>query len=102
MSLTTKDARVILGMVARGDNKHDIAAWFGVNQARIKEVENGDFGNQTAAPAEELYPKGAPGPKGLRLRAAARKAAALLEAGDTDGALKTINDALAQYNRNEL
>lgn len=30
-SLTNKDASIILGMVARGDREHDIAAWFGVN-----------------------------------------------------------------------
>ena len=37
-SLTNKDASIILGMVDRGDREHDIAVWFGVNQARIAEV----------------------------------------------------------------
>lgn len=50
MTLMNKDASIILGMVARGDKRHDIAAWFGENQARIAEVEQGQYGNLTAAP----------------------------------------------------
>lgn len=69
MTLTNRDASLVLGMSARGDKKHDIAAWFGENQARIAEVEQGQHGGVTAAPAIELPPKGAPGPKGRRLRA---------------------------------
>jgi hypothetical protein len=30
-------------MLARGDRHHDIAAWFGVNQARIAEVKGGEL-----------------------------------------------------------
>jgi hypothetical protein len=68
-SLTNKDASIILGMVARGDREHDIAAWFGVNQARIAEVKAGSHGKLSTAPANELPPKGPPGVKGRRLRA---------------------------------
>ena len=38
ITLTNKDASIALGMVARGDREHDIAAWFGVNQGRIAEA----------------------------------------------------------------
>jgi hypothetical protein len=34
LSLTNKDASIVLGMIARDDRDHDIAAWFGVNQGR--------------------------------------------------------------------
>lgn len=68
MALTYKEAAIVLGMAARGDKKHDIAAWFGENQARVAEVEAGEFGTLALAPAAELPPKGAPGPKGRRLR----------------------------------
>lgn len=74
MTLTNKDAQIVLGMVARGDKRHDIAAWFGENQARIAEVEAGEYGNLVAAPASDLPPKGAPGLKGRRLRAFTAKA----------------------------
>jgi hypothetical protein len=30
-------------MVTRGDRHHDIAAWFGVNQGRIAEVNSGEL-----------------------------------------------------------
>jgi hypothetical protein len=60
-SLTNKDASIILGMVARGDREHDIAAWFRVNQARIAEVKSGLHGSRvSAASATELPPKGCP------------------------------------------
>ena len=72
MALTNRDAAIVLGMVARGDKRHDIAAWFGENQARIAEIEQGSHGSIAAAPAAELPPKGAPGPKGRRLRAFVR------------------------------
>jgi hypothetical protein len=39
-SLRKQDMRIVLGMVARGDRDHEIAAWFGVNQGRIAEVKN--------------------------------------------------------------
>src|SRR5262249_17818138 len=64
VALTYKDAAVIMGMLARGDKNHDIAAWFGENPARIAEVKDGQaFGVVPAAPADELPQKGAVGPK---------------------------------------
>ena len=59
MALTNRDAAIVLGMVARGDKRHDIAAWFGENQARIAEIEQGSHGSIAAAPATDLPPKGA-------------------------------------------
>lgn len=67
-SLTRSDARIVLGMQARGDRDHDIAAWFGVNQGRIAEVKEGRYGAISAASDDELPPKGPPGIKGRRLR----------------------------------
>lgn len=36
--LTEADAAVIKGMLARGDKQWDVAVWFGVNAARIAEI----------------------------------------------------------------
>jgi hypothetical protein len=77
IQLTTNDARIVLGMVARDDREHDIAAWFGVNQGRVAEAKAGEYGTTSVAPASELPPKGPPGPKGRRLHATAKKAAIL-------------------------
>jgi hypothetical protein len=37
-SLSETDAAMIKAMLLRGDRQHDIAAWFGVNGARIAEI----------------------------------------------------------------
>ena len=103
-SLTNKDASVVLGMVARGDRDHDIAAWFGVNQGRIAEVKSGSHGAVSAAPAAELPPRGAPGVKGKRLRASLRKVIEQLEADSATGveeARKTLKEAVQRYDANE-
>ncbi len=99
MSLTNEEASIILGMVARGDSKHDIAAWFGVNQARVKEVEDGAHGNLVAAPLDKLFPKGAPGPRARRLRKVVEKAAQLLESGDNAAALNALKEAATKYDK---
>jgi len=101
MALTLNDARVIIGMVARGDKQHDIAAWFGENQARIVEAANGEYGTLEAAPADQLPPKGAPGPKGRRLRGGVKKAIDLLKQGNSAEALEMLETALANYNKHE-
>ncbi len=63
--LKRADASIIMGMVARGDRDHDIAAWFGVNQGRIAEVKDGSkFGNVAAAAANAYLPRGRPALKG--------------------------------------
>lgn len=103
-SLTGDDVPFVVGMAARGDRNHDIAAWFGVNQGRIKEAKDGKFGPPVAAPAHKLPPSGPPGVKGRRVRAAAQTALELLE-GTEDGrvgrAIKLLRDAIARYDTNE-
>jgi len=101
MSLTNRDAAIVLGMVARGDKRHDIAAWFGENQARIAEIEQGSHGGVSAAPAADLPPKGAPGPKGRRMKAFAKKALEALDAGDVEAAKKALRDGIAKYDQYE-
>ena len=101
MALTINDARIIIGMLARGDKQHDVAAYFGENQARIVEAANGDFGTVEAAPANELPPKGAPGIKGRRLKAFVEKAVAALEAGNHEEAASHLKSGLDRYNRHE-
>lgn len=102
MSLTTNDGKIIVAMAARGDKHHDIAAHFGENQARVAEVLSGQmFGPLSAAPADQIPPKGAPGIKGRRLRGGVTKAIEQLEGGDGKSALATLKEALVRYNRNE-
>jgi hypothetical protein len=46
-------------MILRGDRKHDIAAFFGVNPGRIADVESGRrFPSVPAAPQADLPPAG--------------------------------------------
>jgi hypothetical protein len=100
MSLTNKDASIVLAMIMRGDKHHDIAAWFGENQGRVDDVKKGDYG-VSAAPAEDLPPKGAPGLKGRRLRSKVRVAIDALETGDVASALEVLKAGLENYNQNE-
>ena len=104
ISLTNHDASIALGMEARGDRDHDIAAWFGVNQGRIAEVKQGSHGSISAAPASLLPPKGPPGVKGRRLRATVDKAIAVLQAKGDAGAkeaLAFLEAAAKRYDTNE-
>lgn len=41
ISLTSVDAAIVKGMLARGDRQHDIAAWFGVNGGRVADINTG-------------------------------------------------------------
>ena len=104
ITLWTHDAKVILGMVARGDREHDIAAWFGVNSGRIPEVKAGDYGTLEAAPANQLPPSGAPGLKGRALYAAVNKAVDGLEAtsdAEAKKAIELLKAAIAKFDTNE-
>lgn len=102
ISLSNNDASLVLGMIARGDRHHDIAGWFGVNQGRIKEVQDGSHGSVQAAPSNQLPPSGPPGLKGRRLRADVRKALVLVsKGGDAVKALEIIATAADQYDKNE-
>ena len=104
ITLTNRDASIVLGMVGRDDREHDIAAWFGVNQGRIAEVKAGSHGSITAAPAQGLPPKGPPGPKGRRLRAAVDRALAVLTANGGAGlteAMDILQTAKNRYDADE-
>ena len=60
VKLTFSDACIMLGMVKRGDRKHDICAFFGVNTGRIYDIiDKKMFPDAFAAP-ENMLPH--PGP----------------------------------------
>jgi hypothetical protein len=92
--VTDNDVPIILGMVSRGDRSHDIAAWFGLNQGRIKGAKDGIYGNPAAAHHSKLPPKGPPGIKGRRLREASNHILTALKKGP-DG-LKEATDRLTE------
>jgi hypothetical protein len=98
------DLPIILGMVARGDRRHDIAAWFGLNQGRIKEAENGDYGTAAAAPANQLPPSGSPGPKARALRGELDRVYQHLKKqtpADTNAAVQRLEHAIAEFDQDE-
>jgi hypothetical protein len=101
ITVSAVDLPTILGMVARGDRRHDVAAWFGLNQGRIREVENGDHGSAAAAPPSRLPPSGSPGPKALALRQAVQQVSKLLNSGDTAAAKQRLDRAITDFDRNE-
>ncbi len=103
ITVSAKDVPLILAMVARGDRRHDIAAWFGLNQGRIKEVEDGKHGMFPIASANKLPPSGSPGIKARRLRPAVEKIRDLLKSNpaDVEGAKTRLDQALAQFDNNE-
>lgn len=102
--LADEDIPVVLGMLARGDRRHDIAAWFGVNQGRIKSAEDGRYGTPPMAPTNQLPPKGAPGVKGRRLREAVIAALDELPhigGGGVPEITARLQEALRNYNADE-
>lgn len=101
ITITVSDVPVIKGMVARGDRRHDIAAWFGLNQGRIKEVEDGDHGSPPAAASVHLPPSGSPGPRAQQLRASLDGSVSALKSGDAATALMIIQAALKHFDRNQ-
>jgi hypothetical protein len=59
ISLNAEDARIVKGMLARGDRQHDVAAYFGVNGGRIAEIAKGKaFASVRPASLELLPHKG--------------------------------------------
>ncbi len=59
MPFSEGEIAVVKGMLLRGDKQHDIAAWFGVNPARVNEISQGTSGpNVAAASADQLPPRG--------------------------------------------
>jgi hypothetical protein len=102
-ALKSSDAPIILGMVARDDRDHDIAAWFGVNQGRIADVKEGKFGTPAAAPASTLPPKGPPGMKGRRLYQTVRTTLESLKKNPSGSqeAIDRLSAAIKAYEANE-
>jgi hypothetical protein len=95
ITVTLADVPIIIGMIARGDRHHDIAAWFGLNQGRIAETRDGEFGPPQTTPNQKLPPKGPPGPKGRELREAVNDSLARSSAGDHAGALPNFRRRLS-------
>jgi len=98
------DVPKILAMIARGDRRHDIAAWFGLNQGRVKEVEDGEHGGTALADKGLLPPAGSPGLKARQLRAAGGKVHEILTQQGPQGlgeALAKLGKALADFDKNE-
>jgi hypothetical protein len=100
LTVRKTDVPIILGMIVRGDRKHDIAAWFGLNQGRIKDTEDGKYGLPNPAPASQLPPSGPPGLKGRALRAAVEKARKLLPV-DPTAAVNALMEAISDYDKSE-
>ena len=106
-SLNTNDIPIDLGMAARGDRNHDIAAWFGVNQGRIAESKDGKYGSPAVASSHQLPPSGPPGIKGRRLHATVMKVLdtlqdkALSDADVRRSVRSALVAALDSYNKNE-
>jgi hypothetical protein len=95
------DVPFIIGMIARGDRHHDIAAWFGLNQGRIAETQGGKYGPPQTSPGLALPPKGSPGLKGQRLRDAANLVLSRLNAADNAGGIAKLQDAIKRYDADE-
>jgi len=91
-------------MVKRGDRAHDIAAWFGVNQGRIAEAQDGaHFPTATATPNAQLPPSGPPGVKGRDLYQAVTNALVILDkqgAGGLKAAETVLRKAQERYDTN--
>jgi hypothetical protein len=59
MPLNDGEIAIVKGMLLRGDKQHDIAAYFGVNSARVNEINGGATGPSiVAASTEQLPPRG--------------------------------------------
>lgn len=59
MALTEPEIAIAKGMLSRGDAQHHIAAYFGVNSARINDLKKGTVGSHISlAPATDLPPPG--------------------------------------------
>jgi len=101
ISVKTADIPIIMGMISRGDRHHDIAAWFGLNQGRIADTQKGKYGPPQTSSGVKLPPRGAPGPKGQRLREALNVAIARFTSGDNTGGLAKLNEAIGHYDADE-
>jgi hypothetical protein len=101
ITVTPDDVPIIIGMIARGDRHHDIAAWFGLNQGRIADAQAGKYGPPETTPGVKLPPKGPPGIKGRLLREEADLVLSRLNAGDVAGATAKFQEAISHYDADE-
>lgn len=101
ITVTPDAVPIIVGMIARGDRVQDIAAWFGLNQARITETEAGKFGPPQTVPGLKLPPKGPPGPKGRELREAVDAALTRFSAGYNPEGVVELQEAIKRYDADE-
>lgn len=102
--VTEDDLPLILAMLARGDRKHDIAAWFDLNQGRIKGAEDGKYGMPPLAHPRLLPPSGSPGPKALGARAALEQVHQILTKKGPDGireAVERLGEAMERFDQDE-
>ena len=102
ITVQANDVPIIIGMIGRGDRHHDIAAWFGLNQGRIKDAQDGKYGPPQTKAGIVLPPKGPPGIKGRHLREAIDHVLARLAAGDTAGGLNSLQTAIGDYDTDEV
>lgn len=93
------DVPTILGMIQRGDRKHDIAAWLGLNQGRIADAEEGKYGWHSPAPASQLPPAGSPGPRARVLRSEVQKVLQLLNQQKIQTAIDQLEKAIAEFDK---
>jgi hypothetical protein len=96
------DIPIIIGMVGRGDRRHDIAAWFGLNQGRVKNTQDGKYGPAETIPGLKLPPKGPPGIKGRRLRDGLDSVVGKLKSGDSAGAFAKLQEEITLYDADEV
>lgn len=93
--LTEHDAALVKGMIVRGDRHHDVAAWFGVNQGRIAEVNGGALYPDVEPAADRELPPTGPYSSGRAADAAIKSLEAASEAlaqsqAQIDSTLKKI------------
>lgn len=60
MALNDQDVATVKGMLARGDQQRDVAAYFGIREERIGAVLKGDFGAHVSPAEPDMLPP--PGP----------------------------------------
>lgn len=92
-TLTDDDARIVKGMLKRGDKQHDIAAYFGVNAGRIADIATGLRFRDAPARRQQFLPP--PGPYSVRdLMLTLHDVHTRVLMGDLGGAQKLLDERL--------
>lgn len=92
--LSEKDAGIVKGMALRGDRKHDIAAWFGVNQGRVSEVLNGTLHSKSQPVTTRLPPVG---PYNSGIESEKMKAELVRTKKVLEQTLRSLNQAMSHF-----